>query len=71
MASIEHQPARSFWLDHIQQWDQLELSQVTYCQQHDLCEQKFSYRKRQSGLNVATLNRAYSYTTKLKGNYDD
>lgn len=49
MVSIENQQAQSFWLDHIRQWDQSELSQAAYCRQHDLCEQKFSYRKRQSG----------------------
>ncbi|NOQ77292.1 MAG: hypothetical protein GQ475_05815 [Methylococcaceae bacterium] len=48
MVSIENQQAKSFWLDHIRQWNQSELSQAAYCRQHDLCEQKFSYRKRQS-----------------------
>jgi len=48
MGSIENRQAKSFWLNHIRQWDQSELSQAAYCRQHDLCEQKFSYRKRQS-----------------------
>jgi len=48
MGSIENQRAKSFWLEHLRQWDQSELSQAAYCRQHDLCEQKFSYRKRQS-----------------------
>jgi len=49
MAVIEKQQTQSFWLDHVRQWDQSDLSQAAYCRQHDLCEQKFSYRKRQSG----------------------
>jgi len=49
MTSIETQQAKSFWLDHIRQWDQSALSQAAYCRRHDLCEQKFSYRKRQLG----------------------
>lgn len=48
MSSIETSHSKLFWLDHIRQWEQTELSQAAYCRQHDLCEQKFSYRKRQS-----------------------
>jgi len=40
--------AKSFWLDHVVQWQSSGLSQAAYCRQHDLCQQKFSYRKRQS-----------------------
>jgi hypothetical protein len=54
MGSIKNQQAKSFWLDHLQQWNQSELSQAAYCRQHDLCEQKFSYRKRQSCLAKKT-----------------
>jgi len=56
MTSIANQQAKSFWLDHIRQWDQSELSQAAYCRQHDLCEQKFSYRKRQSGFANELVN---------------
>jgi len=55
MAALENQQAKSFWLDHIRQWDLSELSQAAYCRQHDLCEQKFSYRKRQSGFAKAPV----------------
>jgi hypothetical protein len=54
MGSIVNQQAKSFWLDHIRQWDQSELSQAAYCRQHDLCEQKFSYRKRQASVSKKT-----------------
>ncbi len=54
MESIVNQQAKSFWLDHIRQWDQSELSQAAYCRQHKLCEQKFSYRKRQSSFAKKT-----------------
>jgi hypothetical protein len=56
MATIENQRAKSFWLDHIRQWEQSELSQAAYCRQHDLCEQKFSYRKRQSSFAKPAVN---------------
>jgi hypothetical protein len=64
MTAIENQQAKSFWLDHIQQWDQSELSQAAYCRQHDLCEQKFSYRKRQSGFAQVpvTVNSSTGFT---------
>jgi len=45
MADIPIQRSKSFWLDHIQQWQQSRLSQVAYCRQHDLCQKKFSYYK--------------------------
>jgi len=48
MGSIENQQAKSFWLDHLRQWEQSDISQAAHCRQHDLCEKKFSYRKRQS-----------------------
>lgn len=47
MASKPNQQTKSFWLAHIEQWQSSGLSQAAYCRQHDLCEQKFSYRKRQ------------------------
>jgi len=48
MASINKLQTKSFWSTHIGQWHSSGLSQAAYCRQHDLCEQKFSYRKRQS-----------------------
>ena len=48
MAVTQNQQAKSFWSDHIEQWESSGLSQAAYCRQYDLCEQKFSYRKRQS-----------------------
>lgn len=42
------QQAKPFWSNHIVQWQSTGLSQAAYCRLHDLCEQKFSYRKRQS-----------------------
>ena len=48
MASTQNQQAKSFWLDHVEQWQSSGLSQAAYCRQYGLCQQKFSYRKRQS-----------------------
>ena len=48
MASTQNQQAKSFWLDHVEQWQSSGLSQAAYCRQHGLCQHKFSYRKRQS-----------------------
>lgn len=48
MAATQNQQAKSFWFNHVEQWQTSGLSQAAYCRQHDLCEQKFSYRKRQS-----------------------
>jgi len=48
MASINKLQTKSFWSTHIDQWHSSGLSQAAYCRQHGLCEQKFSYRKRQS-----------------------
>jgi len=62
MGSIVNQHAKSFWLDHIQQWDQSELSQAAYCRQHDLSEQKFSYRKRQASVAQKTAISSAGFT---------
>jgi len=64
MSSIPPSHSKLFWLDHIRQWDQSELSQAAYCRQHDLCEQKFSYRKRQSGFAKVpvTVNSSTGFT---------
>ena len=48
MASTQNQQTKTFWSNHVNQWDSSGVSQAAYCRQHDLCEQKFSYRKRQS-----------------------
>lgn len=52
MAFTQNQQAKSFWFDHVEQWQSSELSQAAYCRQHGLCQQKFSYRKRQAGFRV-------------------
>jgi hypothetical protein len=61
MESIVNKQAKSFWLDHIRHWDQSELSQAAYCRQHDLCEQKFSYRKRQSSFAKKTVTSSMGF----------
>ena len=48
MAAIVNQQSKSFWFEHIQQWQRSGLSQAAYCRQHDLCQQKFSYQKRKA-----------------------
>jgi len=48
MASTQNQQAKSFWLDHVEQWHSSGLSQAAYCRQHDLCQQKFSCHKRKA-----------------------
>ncbi len=45
MATSLNQQAKPFWSNHIAQWQSTGLSQAAYCRLHDLCEQKFSYRK--------------------------
>ena len=48
MASAQNQQAKHIWSEHLAQWLASGLSRATYCRKHDLCQQKFSYRKRQS-----------------------
>jgi len=48
MAPSPKQQAKDFWSEHLEQWQSSGLSQAAYCRKHDLCQQKFSYRKRQS-----------------------
>ena len=48
MVSTPKQQAKHFWSGHLEQWQSSELSQADYCRKHDLCQQKFSYRKRQT-----------------------
>ena len=48
MASTPKQQAKHFWSEHLEQWQSSGLSQAAYCRKHDLCQQKFSYRKRQA-----------------------
>ena len=60
MANIATQQSKSFWLDHIQQWQQSSLSQAAYCRQHDLCQQKFSYHKRRTVTVDDKVNRVPS-----------
>lgn len=52
MASTPNQQAKSFWLEHIEQWQVSEVSQADYCRQHGLCQKKFSYRKQHSGFRM-------------------
>ena len=56
MASTQNQQAKSFWLDHVEQWQSSGLSQAAYCRQHGLCQHKFSYRKRQSSFCEESSN---------------
>ncbi len=49
MASTPKQQTKYFWSEHLEQWQSSGLSQAAYCRKHDLCQQKFSYRKRQAG----------------------
>ena len=48
MAALEKIQAKTFWSFHIGHWQASGQSQATYCRQHDLCPQKFSYWKRKS-----------------------
>ena len=56
MASTQNQQAKSFWLDHLEQWQSSGLSQAAYCRRHGLCPQKLSYRKRQAGFGAENLD---------------
>lgn len=53
MASTYKQQAKHFWSEHLEQWQSSGLSQAAYCRKHDLCQQKFSYRKRQADVFCA------------------
>jgi len=35
-----------FWENHIEHWHSSDLTQVSYCQQHDLIAHRFTYWKR-------------------------
>lgn len=48
MTSTPKQQTKHFWLEHLELWQSSGLSQAAYCRKHDLCQQKFSYRKRQA-----------------------
>jgi len=50
MAPTPKQQAKHFWSEHLEQWQTSGLSQAAYCRKHDLCQQKFSYRKRQADI---------------------
>ena len=56
MSESPRQQAKSFWSNHLVQWQSTGLSQTAYCRQHDLCQQKFSYRKRQSHFSKQAVN---------------
>ena len=53
MASTPKQQTKHFWLEHLEQWQSSGLSQADYCRKNDLCQQKFSYRKRQADIFCA------------------
>ena len=36
----------AYWLQHIEQWQQTNVTQAAYCREHRLCPDKFSYYKR-------------------------
>ena len=48
MASVQNQQTKHIWSEHLAQWLASGLSQAAYCRKHGVCQQKFSYRKRQS-----------------------
>ena len=62
MESTQNQQAKSFWLAHVEQWQSSGLSQAAYCRQHGLCQQKFSYRKRQAGLHVENTDTSTGFS---------
>jgi len=53
MAPTPKQQAKHFWSEHLKQWQSSGVSQAAYCRKHDLCQQKFSYRKRQADVFCA------------------
>jgi len=52
MASTANQQLHTFWSEHLTQWQTSGLSQAAYCRRHDLCQQKFSYRKKRSSFCI-------------------
>ena len=58
MATSPSQQAKSFWSNHIVQWQSTGLSQAAYCRQQDLCKHKFSYRKRRSSFAEPAISSA-------------
>ena len=57
MAALEKVQAKTFWPIHIEQWQASGQSQAAYCQQHDLCPQKFSYWKRKPAVKPSDFAR--------------
>ena len=37
---------RAYWRQHIEQWQQTNITQAAYYSEHQLCQDKFSYYKR-------------------------
>lgn len=37
---------RHYWRDHLQQWQNSDITQSAYCRAHELCRYKFSYYKK-------------------------
>lgn len=75
MALTQNQQAKRFWSDHLEQWQSSGLSQAAYCRQYDLCQQKFSYRKRQSSFYVENANTSTGFARvqvegKISSDYD-
>ncbi|QCY09600.1 hypothetical protein [Pseudomonas sp. MPC6] len=50
-------PRREFWAEHIQTWRTSGLTQVAYCEQHNLKPKSFGYwfRRRESATETMTL----------------
>lgn len=46
MAANDSKTGHAFWLNHIAQWQTSKLSQASYCRQHALQPDQFSYWKR-------------------------
>lgn len=37
---------KKFWTEHVESWQQTDLTQAAYCQKHDLLVHRFGYWKR-------------------------
>ncbi len=47
---------RAYWRQHIEQWQQTNLTQAAYCRENQLCPDKFSYYKRTKAGKTKTRN---------------
>jgi hypothetical protein len=51
---------RQFWRDHLSQWRNANMSQLTYCREHQLCPHKFGYYKRTLATELVSTTPANS-----------